>query len=393
MITEQYVDYLAHVLSCAAKGATPDDLPDGIDIKEFIQFCDFHKVINIVYLTIGDKLPNDIQITLRHAFDQSLLIHATQQYYLEKIEAEFETIGIDYLILKGRELACLYPSEDMRQSSDIDIYIGKEKASQARDIMLNIGFKIEAYSDFNDDHDEYSIDRLVLCELHRVLIQDEHPWQSECNKIPERLVLKKGTKHCYEMTAEDFYVYNLAHTAKHMKLSGIGIRVFLDQWLIYKKYRDVFDYSKLQKTLRLAKLDKFNKNAVELYEYWFDGKMPLNPSIIKQMAIYVAQSGWIGTSEQFTATELAENAGSSGSKRYAKIKLCFKIIFSPYESMVERYPFLARQKWLTPFCRIHRIFSAAVHKRDLVKQVTGGYDNADIDYGKELVTFKRNIGL
>lgn len=82
MITEQYVNYFAHVLSCAVKGAAPDDLLEGFDIKEFIQFCDFHKVINIVYLTIGDKLPNDIQIMLRQAFDQSLLIHATQQYYL-----------------------------------------------------------------------------------------------------------------------------------------------------------------------------------------------------------------------------------------------------------------------------------------------------------------------
>lgn len=52
--------------------------------------------------------------------------------------------------------------------------------------------------------------------------------------------MKQGTKHCYEMIVEDFYAYNLAHTAKHMKLSDIGIRVFLDQRLIYKKYGDVF---------------------------------------------------------------------------------------------------------------------------------------------------------
>lgn len=100
-----------------------------------------------------------------------------------------------------------------------------------------------------------------------------------------------------------------------------------------------FDYSKLQKTLRLAKLGRFNKNEGELYEYWFEGKKPLNPSIIKQMVIYVAQSGWIGISEQFVATELAVNAGASRSKFYAKIKLCFKMVLSLYESMVEGYPF------------------------------------------------------
>ena len=51
-----YTDYLVHILKSAINGTTPDNMPDGIYENEFLQFCAFHKLENIVYLTIGDKL-------------------------------------------------------------------------------------------------------------------------------------------------------------------------------------------------------------------------------------------------------------------------------------------------------------------------------------------------
>lgn len=393
MITEQHIDYLAHVLRCAITGENIKDFPAGMNVEEFMEFCRFHNIDNIVYIAIGSRIGGELGEKLEDTYHQKLKLHATQQYYLEEIENTFEENGIDYLVLKGRELAKLYPSEDMRQSSDCDIYIGRDNAARAKELMLNMGFKIEAYNEYDDNHDEYTIDRMILCELHRVLIQDKHPWQKECNRIPQRLILCDGTKHCYRMSPEDFYVYNLAHTAKHMKLSGIGIKVFLDQWLIYSKFKDVFDYDYLNNTLKLARLDKFEKNVRDLYEYWFDGKTPDNPEMVKQMAEYVAQSGWIGTSEQFVATEMAANAGKTNSTFAAKVKLCIDIICSPYKSMAERYPILEKHRWLTPIYRIHRLLDAALHKRDLVKKVTGVYDNADMDYGKRIVKFKEDLGL
>lgn len=393
MITDQYIDYLVQVLRCAVTEKHAPDIPDDIDAEEFIRFCRYHKVDNIVYLAIGSRISGELRSGLDDTYNQMLMIQASQQYYLEEIENSFENSGIDHLVLKGRELAKLYPSEDMRQSSDIDIYIGRNNAIKAKQIMLDMGFDIEVYSDSNDDHDEYLIDKYVMCELHRVLIQDAHPWREECNRIPDRLILCEGTKHSFRMSPEDFYVYNLAHTAKHMKLSGIGIRVFLDQWLIYEKYKDVFDYEYLEQTLKQANLYEFDKNARELYEYWFDGITPKHPETVRKMALYVAESGWVGTSRQFLATGLAEKAGKTGTKMTVKLDEYRKLIFIPYSSMVYRYKILEKHKWLLPFCHIHRLIKSLFVRRDVIKGVTEKIDNADMDYGKQLLSFKESIGL
>lgn len=394
-MTEEYTRYLTHLLRCAVKGEKVENMPSDIDENRFFDFCQSHKVENIAYYALKETdisgISTDVWTKFEESYMRAISLEAVQQYYLELVENEFENAGIDYLVLKGREIAKLYPSSDMRQSSDFDIYIGSENAQKGRDIMLKNGFNILAYSDENDCHDEYIIDKIVMCELHRVLIQDNHPWQEECNKIPDRLILCDGTKHHYVMNIEDFYIYNLAHTAKHMKLSGIGIKAFLDLWLIYNRYKDSFNMQYLTEKLELCKLKEFDQKARALCRYWFENEKP--NELIKKMSQYVAESGWIGTVDQMLSGQLAESAGESSSKLAAKIKKCVSIIMSPYEDMTKRYPILTKYRWLMPFCRIHRAFYAAIHKRELVKSITDELDRGDMETGKQILRFKRKIGL
>ncbi len=387
-----YTNYLTSLLRCAIMGKDAPELPHNFNEDEFFEFCKFHKVENIAYLTIKDKLSKKKREELEVLYNQLLMVQAKQQYYLEEIEEAFENENIDYLVLKGRELARLYPSEDMRQSSDFDIYIGKETPEKAKEIMLGLGYEILAYSDENDDHDEYIIDNFVMAELHRVLIQNNHPWQEECNKMTDRLIKKEGTSHCMELSVEDFYAYNLAHMAKHMKFSGIGIRAFLDQWIIYRQYKDKINQEKLDETLKKCNLYEFNQNAMELCKYWFDGKDNVSDTI-KQMADYAAKSGWVGTHEMTTATEVAQNAGATASKNVAKFKKYLEILSTPYEQMVFRYPILKKHRWLTFFCRIHRAIRAIFKRRDLIKNISDEVENTNMNMGKQIVEFKKSIGL
>ncbi len=395
MNIDTYVDYLMHLLRCVLKDDIPSDFPQELDFNEFFKLSRDHRLENIAYVMLKQTNMSGISKQdaqkLENAYMQSMMITATQQHYLEQVEKAFEENSIDYLVLKGRELSRLYLSPDMRQSSDFDIYIGVENSEKAKGIMRNIGFAVKEYSE-DENHDEYVIGKWVLCELHRVLIQGNYPWKKGCNKIVDNLTLCDGTKHCYKMSKEDFYVYNIAHAAKHMKFSGIGIKVFLDIEVIYLKYKDSFDYEYLNAKLEACHLKEFEKNARLLCEYWFEGNNNVSVTI-KKMASYVVSSGWIGTVEQMLATDVAERSGKTNSKLVAKIKKCISIVLSPYETMVERYPILRKHKWLTPLYRVRRAISAIVKKRSLIKSVTNTIDETDMDVGKRILEFKKSIGL
>ncbi len=385
-----YTDYLVHILKSAINKTEPDPIPECISEGEFLQFCAFHKLENIVYLTIGDKLSENAQKAMSERYNRSVFVSATQAYYLEEVENALRENGMDYLVLKGRELVKLYPSEDMRQSADFDIYLGRENSKKAKDIMLDLGFEILSYTD-TDEHDEYIADKVAMCEIHPVLIQNNHPWQTECNKIPERLLKNDDKPHELKMSNEDFYLYNLAHTAKHMKYAGIGIRAFLDMWLIHRAYSESFDMEYLNEKLELANLAEFEKNTRKLCDYWFGGREA--DDTIKAMTMYVAKSGWVGTQEQEKSTALAEAAGNTQSVKAAKLGKLKEMFFAPLSSMAVRYPILKKHKWLLPFCRIHRALRAIIKRRDVIRDVANDLETGDMQTGKAIVALKRQIGL
>jgi len=392
MNLELYVSYITELISSFLKNESIKPLPADIDIKYFYAFCKFHRLENIVYLALKNtEIPKELRSLFEKSYFVSINHMAKQQYYLEKVKKAFEDAGIDYFILKGEELSHLYPSEDMRISSDFDMYVGNEKAELARDIMVGLGFTIKDYMD-DDGHDQYVIDKTILCELHRVLIQSDFPWKDECNKIPQRLIRCEDNNNRYKMRIEDFYLYNLAHAANHIKSAGIGIRIFIDLWLMHTKYKDQFDYAYLNEKLQSANLTRFEECSRKLYLYWFEGITPVDTTV-RAMAIYVAQSGWMGTYNQYSSAKLAQDAQNSNSSSLTKLKNYIKIIFPSYQELVKRYPNAKKHKILVPFYYIYRIFKSVFGKNKGARRVINEITSGDLEKGKYILKLKKDMGL
>ena len=389
---DAYIKYITNLISAFLRGNAVAPFPEKLDASLFFKFCAFHKIQNLVYLALKDtQMPEELANSLKASYFASLNFMAVQQHYIEMVENAFESAGIDYFVIKGSETAKFYPSVDMRQSSDFDIYIGNEQAERARDIMTGLGFVVDDYAD-DDGHDKYIINHVILCELHRVLVQNDFPWKDECNKIPVRVIKTAGKEHRYEMSIEDAYIYNLAHAANHIKTAGIGIRVFVDLWLMYSKGKDTFDMAYLEEKLEQANLKKFEECARTLFLYWFEGKDTDNSTILA-MADFVAQSGWIGTYNQYASTKLATGTDETASSIDAKLKRYRKMILPSYKELINRYPKAEKQKILVPYYYVFRIFKAVFGKDRGAKNVINEISTADLKEGQYLLKLKEEIGL
>ncbi|MBR5809233.1 MAG: nucleotidyltransferase family protein [Clostridia bacterium] len=387
-----YVKYVTNLISSFLSGKDVEPFPDSLDANLFFRFCVFHKIQNLVYRALANtQMPEELAKNFKASYFSSLNFMAVQQHYIEMVEKAFESSGIDYFIIKGGETAKFYPSADMRQSSDFDIYIGSEKAELARDVMMGLGFSVDDYAD-DDGHDKYVINNGILCELHRVLIQNDFPWKNECNKIPERVIKTSGKEHRFEMTTEDAYIYNLAHAANHIKTAGIGIRVFVDLWLMWSKCKDSLDMEHLEETLEKANLKRFEECARALFLYWFEGKETSDPTIMA-MADFVAESGWIGTYNQYASAKLANESADSSSSATAKLESYKKMIFPSYEDLAKRYPKAKEHKILVPYYYVYRIVKSLFGKDKGAKRVMSEINTADLQAGQDLLKLKKEIGL
>lgn len=353
------------------------------DMQSLFEFAKKHKVESF----IGYMLRSEPELLNKYEFisksdSYNLYCEVYQVYYLENIMKRFEESGIKHMPLKGSVIKNLYPSPELRQSADLDIYIDPAKSEQARDILIDMGFEIRAYGISN--HDEYCWNNIVYVELHKELVSEKYEWYDVCNRIIKDCKIENGYKYRYQMSNEDFYVFMLIHMAKHILYGGAGIRLVLDVWVYLKKVD--MDESLLRMRLNEAHMYDFDKIVRMLCEFWFEDRNDVSPTV-QLLSEYMIESGWNGTVEQ------VKMIGYMRGKSESRIRYYIKSIFWNKNKMATRYPILYKYPCFLPFCWLHRVLKAVFLNKGSIKNVIHYYDEVDDSKIVSYLGFIKKIGL
>ena len=113
----------------------------------------------------------------------------------------------------------------------------------------------------------------MVVEVHRAMYDKTVDGnQYDYFKSFEKAVLKDGKKYTYDFNREDFYVYMIAHMAKHFYAMGCGIRNLVDVYIYLEKYGKELDRAYLNKELKKCGIYDFAVNIEELAYIWLGGK-------------------------------------------------------------------------------------------------------------------------
>ncbi|MBQ3425584.1 MAG: nucleotidyltransferase family protein [Clostridia bacterium] len=392
-MTEKYAEYLTSLCRNVIEGNKTEYIPDQMELGEFFEFCAEHRLESIAFTALSEtdahKLDEDVWAVFADKYYQSVFLDGTFSYYYDEITSAFRKLSIAYLPMKGIILKKLYPAPELRQSADLDIYIGSDlkTVNEARKAMERIGFRTNSFGKFGVA-DEYENDDHVFVDLHRVLFSQKTAWTDECCAISDRL--RSVDEYERAMTDEDFYIYMVCHIAKHITNGGIGIRAILDLWVYLRHYKEL-NKEYIEKAFERGSLTVFHKRLMQLMDHWFNGAEA--DDVIKQMALYVAGSGWNGRDEQWVAASINANAPRARSILSARLRSYAGAIFWSADRLSEKYPVLEKHPALLPFCWVHRACNALVNKRDTVREVFHYYDGADLNAVKRINSFRKEIGL
>ncbi len=265
------------------------------------------------------------------------------RYEFERICALFEAEKIPYIPLKGSVIRSLYPEPWMRTSCDIDVFVKKEDLDRAIRAMES---QLSYVNEGDISHDVSIMSGSgVHIELHYDLIEPRYfPEVAQLlADIWDKVETVNGGCR-YLMNDETFYLYHVAHMAKHFFHGGCGIRTFLDLWLLDTKTE--YDAEKRDALLQRAKLLTFANAARKLAAYWFGGGE--TDEICAEMQDYVFNGGVYGNLENRIAVDRDKSKGRFG--------YIMSMIFLPYNDLKIAYPILKKHKWLYPFYQVRRWF-------------------------------------
>ena len=193
-----------------------------------------------------------------HTMQQQVQILRIQSMALHALEEA----GIQAVLMKGAGLAALYPSPEMRQWGDVDLFVGKEQYHQAAAVMratfpnaLKFDEELDHYKHYNLIADGISI------EIHRVSMSLTHPRDKRLYARMEEYGMRNGER--LTVNGESFMVpeptFNtlmvFLHSWEHVLSAGANLRQLVDIQVLLEHYQDRIDQQRLHRWLKQLRLE------------------------------------------------------------------------------------------------------------------------------------------
>ena len=184
---------------------------------------------------IRESLPPKFVERLQDIPMTSVGMHSQMNMTLQLLVMTLRKVGIDPVLLKGQGLSRYYPTPELRQCGDIDIYVGKANYDKAYDAISSIVSEIDDRSKISNwMHFDAKIGT-VMVEVHQ---KADYMSSHRSDKIYRNFMLKGLSEDLSVlkfgevdvMTPNDTYnaFYIFCHLWRHFSTSGVGLRQFCD---------------------------------------------------------------------------------------------------------------------------------------------------------------------
>jgi len=387
-IVISYSKLIIKIVKSVIKGESFDwSSCQNINFALLYRMAVFQRVTNIVAYAIEacEMVSDDILDKFENQKDFNIYRETMQSVMVANLLDEFEEAGIDVMPLKGYITKKLYPMADMRDSCDIDILIKQEQYEKIHEIMLKNGFTFKQES----AHEYiYRIEPAIVIELHKSLVPDYNHDLYEYyadNWIFARN--KEDYNHIFEMSDEDFYIYNIVHCAKHYLNSGIGFRYIIDIWLLKEQLE--IDMNYVNEQLEKIGLVKFHSIITKLSKVWFcEGE---HNDLTLEMEKNILMSGDSGTKQQQMNSAIYRKSSDTNFKA-TKLRHILSVVFIGRKQLTVKYKILDKYPLLYPFVTIYRWFDIFFNKKTKAKDYMSMVSADDSEVSK-FASHCEEIGL
>jgi len=362
--------YLIALLAAVLHSEVPPPIPPELDLGRLYKLAAWHSVAGMAYYGLSRLEPLPISENMKafqEARNKGLAREARQELETRQILSALQEQHIKCMPLKGYIIKNLYPQPDMRLMADVDILVEESQLGKVGELMLSLGYSSEHTG---GNHDVYYKQPVMNIELHRALIAESYnDLYAYFGSGWDRTSLPAGSSYRYEMSNEDFYIYLLAHMAKHYRGGGTGIRSVMDVWVYNQHYKNQLDWNYVKTELKKAGLYDFAQSMEALSESWFNPET--SNEIQQEMTAFVLANGTYGTIQNVAINKLIQGKKDRDSFTTAKVKYILRILFPNRQHMTILFPFLQKLPGLLPICWVLRGMRTILFRRENIRRNLG----------------------
>ncbi|MCL2088506.1 MAG: nucleotidyltransferase family protein [Oscillospiraceae bacterium] len=364
--------HFVEIISAVVFGTNADRQTDA-DFDRLRSLAEEHALSAMLYVGLKEiygDLNTDCYKKIENSFYSTLLKGTAQDKALSMICDRFSECKIRHLPLKGRAIKQLYPDPDLRTMGDIDILIDQDNRSKADGIMQSLGYTPGERSKICYD---YSKD-IIHVEIHTQMSDISVLKNKHIDNIWENAV--KTQQYTYTLGHDAQLFFAIYHIAKHITLTGCGLRMVLDIAVMADRYRDSLNRAEFADRLRETGLLTFACYIFGIIYDWFSVPSPIEERTLDNHAADMLQKiilrhGTFGMNNSgYEIAVLRRGASkneSGGSSFWRNIKSVWKNVFRDPESMRINFPILERHGWLLPLYWVIRVIKKRKNAKRILK--------------------------
>lgn len=365
------------------------EIPKEIDWNSFYLLTRNHNLTSVCHCVFNDnkeKVPEKIQALFLDRFLDLVLVYEKQSSTYNDIKNCLKEEAVPFVSFKGMVLRELYPVPESRTMGDIDILINNADKKRLKTALKKISVLYDSTYGFVDTYKREGI----IIEVHRKL---DDKYCEIFDDAFERAVFKD-----VEGRFEDDYhlAYLIAHTAKHFRNYGAGIRLILDIAFMLKE-KDI-NIDRVLELLEKAKLEKFGKIIFSLCFDWFctgrkyiDVSQKIAESFLKCGAFTNSFESGAQTVSRLKTLNAIEKGKSS-----TPLSIKFKLAFPSYDSLTKLpyIKFINGRRWLVPAAWVYRFFyNLKNRKKQMLENIKNIDDKKTMELARDELEFLEEAGL
>lgn len=348
------------------------------EVSELLKVAQKQSILPILYRGLKKLKITD---TLLKLYDEPRTkgeyLAIQHDHSLGRICRALDEESIPYVLLKGAVLRHLYPDILLRSSADIDVLVREEDIEHAvRVLEEKTDFKMNR----RDYHDVSMIGSRVHLELHFSIKENDERSDKILVKAWD-YALESGEGSMYVFSPEYQIFHIVAHMSYHFLHGGLGIRPFLDLWLLRTKTQ--YNENQVQDLLSQCGLLQFYKECCQLSKVWME-----NAEYTETARIFedFCLSGGVFGNEQF---RIAGTQRRKRGWRYVTSR-----VFPPKYQVKEYYKDPTGKEHVLPYYYVKRWRSWLSKKRrgDLSRQIKTTV-TSDKDYQDSADELFRRLGF
>lgn len=313
-------------------------IADDFNIQPVYSFAKKHQIMGIMlYGLLAAGLSSDAPVmeTLYSGALMETVLHEKQQFAISCLYEDLSKNKISYMPLKGALLKELYPRGELRVMSDVDILIRTEEYDALSKRLKEIGFEEQ----YESDHELVWKKNDLTVEFHKHLIPSYNSdYYEYFEKVWDRAILCEDYR--FALDRNDEFIYNFTHLAKHYRDGGIGVKHYIDLWLMLEKYSLDMEY--IREELAKLHLERFFDNVLKTLHFWFaDGKCD---DAVELIIRHTFQSGAYGSADEQLLGRVARNT----QRKHSRFSAVVRMIFPPVSVLRVTYKYLEKFPVLLP---------------------------------------------